>query len=240
MVNKTAKSIKDVNIKISDIINENPYIILMLEHFGIYMGVQEKTVQQICHEKDINTELFITIANLFNGVNISLISEYSNKDIGNIIKYLQNCHLYYIEEKYPQISNYIKKIDKNSETIMIEKFFEKYFKEVNEHLEYENKVVFPYILNLNEILSQQNTQNIIINYSVIEYKEHHNDIEEKLNDLKNILIKYIPVQNHQQIRRKLLLSLFELEYDLNIHSRIEDAILIPLVEKMEKLAKQKQ
>ena len=76
-----------------------------------------------------------------------------------------------------------------------------------------------------------------INYSVTEYREHHNDIEEKLTDLNNLLIKYIPQQNDQQIRRQLLLSLFELEYDLNIHSRIEETILIPMVEKMEQLAK---
>ena len=71
-------------------------------------------------------------------------------------------------------------------------------------------------------------------YSVKEYRLHHDDIEEKLNDLKNLLIKYLPQKNDQQIRRKLLFSLFEVEYDLNIHSQIEDTILIPLVEKMEK------
>jgi regulator of cell morphogenesis and NO signaling len=70
-------------------------------------------------------------------------------------------------------------------------------------------------------------------YSVSEYKDHHNDIEEKLNDLKSLLIKYLPLKNDQPIRRKLLFSLFELEYDLNIHSQIEELILIPLVSKME-------
>jgi len=71
-------------------------------------------------------------------------------------------------------------------------------------------------------------------YSVKEYQDHHNDIEEKLTDLKNLLIKYLPQKEDQQIRRKLLFSLFELEYDLNIHSRIEDNILVPLAELMER------
>ena len=31
---------------------------------------------------------------------------------------------------------------------MLGKFFDKYFKEVTEHLDYENEVVFPYVLNL--------------------------------------------------------------------------------------------
>ena len=70
-------------------------------------------------------------------------------------------------------------------------------------------------------------------YAVAEYQEHHNDIEEKLNDLKSLLIKYLPLKNDQSIRRNLLFRLFELEYDLNIHSQIEELILIPLVSKME-------
>ena len=50
----------------------------------------------------------------------------------------------------------------------------------------------------------------------------------------------MPQKDDRQIRRKLLLCLFELEYDLNIHSRIEESILIPLVEKMEQLAGKKK
>jgi regulator of cell morphogenesis and NO signaling len=72
-----------------------------------------------------------------------------------------------------------------------------------------------------------------IAYSVVEYQEHRNDIEEKLNDLKSLLIKYLPPKNDQTIRRKLLFLLSELEYDLNIHSKIEELILIPLVVAME-------
>ncbi|MGC8803040.1 MAG: hypothetical protein ACP5PS_04610, partial [Bacteroidales bacterium] len=55
-------------------------------------------------------------------------------------------------------------------------------------------------------------------YSVEEYREHHDDIEEKLSDLKNLLIKYLPAREDQQARRRLLTHLFELESDLAIHS----------------------
>ncbi len=41
--------------------------------------------------------------------------------------------------------------------------------------------------------------------------------------------------DEQNIRRKMLACLFELEYDLKIHSHIEDNILIPLVEKYENI-----
>jgi len=72
-----------------------------------------------------------------------------------------------------------------------------------------------------------------IQYSAKEYQEHHSDIEDKLNDLKNLLIKYLPYKDDQILRRKLILKLFDLENDLNIHSQIEELILIPLVSEME-------
>jgi regulator of cell morphogenesis and NO signaling len=226
-------------MKTSDIIISNPYLILMLEHLGINMEVREKTIEQVCNENRISTELFLIIANLFNGIKPSPLTEYSSYDIQMMIRYLKNCHRYYLEEKYPLIKNYIaaiNKINDHSEILMIGKFFDKYFKEVIEHLDYEDDVVFPYILDLDDQLSSGKPASVESNYSVTEYREHHNDIEEKLTDLNNLLIKYIPQKNDQQVRRQLLLSIFELEYDLNIHSQIEETVLIPMVEKMEHLA----
>jgi len=226
-------------MKIADIIIANPYLIVGLEHLGIDMEVREKTVEDICAENHVSSELFMIIVNLYNGYKPSPIADYSFDDIQTIIKYLKSCHRYYLEEKYPLIKQYIEMINSindHPEIFMIGKFFGKYFKEVVEHLDYEDDVVFPYVLALNDQLALKSPVNTPANYSVTEYREHHNDIEEKLTDLNNLLIKYIPQKNDHQIRRKLLLILFELEYDLKIHSLIEETILIPMVEKMEKLA----
>lgn len=226
-------------MKTSDVLISNPYLILVLEHLGINMEVREKTVEQICNENKVSPELFLIIANLFNGFKPSPISDYSFNDIQTIIKYLKSSHEYYLDEKYPLIQKYIdmiNRINDHPEILMIGKFFDKYFKEVVEHLDYEDDVVFPYVLGLNDQLMHKDPEKSTINYSVTEYREHHDDIEEKLTDLNNLLIKYIPQKNDRQERRKLLLCLFELEYDLKIHSQIEETILIPMVEKMEHLA----
>lgn len=70
-------------------------------------------------------------------------------------------------------------------------------------------------------------------FSGTEYLEHHTDIEIKLTDLKNLLFRHVSLKNDPVNRRKLLFSLIELEYVLNIHSLIEETILIPLVIKLE-------
>jgi regulator of cell morphogenesis and NO signaling len=48
-----------------------------------------------------------------------------------------------------------------------------------------------------------------------------------LHDLKNLLLKYVKIDNDLDLRRKLFFALYELEYDLFVHSLIEETILIP-------------
>lgn len=228
-------------IKVSDVLLENQYLILMLEHFGLQLEVQEKTIAQLCSENNISIELFIAVANLYNGHSINDVSNYSFNIVENIISYLKNSHTYYLNEKYPEVQKCITKIsfrDDHSEITMVDKFFKEYFEEVEEHLDYENKTVFPYVLNLLAKIKNLGADDANIVFSAAEYSEHHNDIEEKLTDLKNLLIKYLPTNNDQKIRRELLFHLFELEHDLKIHSFIEDKILIPLVKKMEQHLKE--
>lgn len=224
------------DIKMSDVVMNNPYLMLLLEHFGIEVPLQEKTMHEVCCDNNINTELFLTFANLYSGNKYVSNSPFTFNDVLTIVTYLKNSHKYYSEEIYPNILNTIKQmseVNTHPEMALVKKFFGTYFNEVKEHLDYENKTVFPYIVELIKKVENPSYPISLTNFSVEEYQEHHNDIEEKLDDLKNLLIKYLPQKDDLLLRRKLLFSLFELEYDLNIHSQIEDIILIPLVAKIE-------
>ena len=102
-----------------------------------------------------------------------------------------------------------------------------------EHLDYEEIVAFPYFTKLatNKEIPSDNE------YSAKEYHEHHTDIELKLADLKKLLLKHIKIDNSLNLRRRLLTSLLELEFDLYIHSLIEEAILVPVGSRFEKNCK---
>ncbi len=218
----------------AELIFENPSLQLMMEHFELNYLVHEKTVQQYCIENNISKELFISIANLYNGFHTIEAKDFSTADLVGILKYLKNSHYYYENEKYPEIRALIDQLYLKNDTPeikLIGKFFDEYFVEVKEHLAYENKTVFPYF---NKLLGNNETGNIETSFSVNEYSEHHTDIESKLNDLKELLLKHIPVKNDGVLRRKIIVSLFELEYDLNVHSLIEEMILIPAIRKLEK------
>ena len=70
-------------------------------------------------------------------------------------------------------------------------------------------------------------------FTIGEYEENHSNVEEKLEDLKNLVMKYIPRQCGQQDVYKVLFYIYTLEYDLNKHTFIEDDILVPVVGRKE-------
>ena len=228
------------DLNIAEVVLDNPHLILLLEHFGIYVPLEEKTVREICTDNNLNIDVFLAFANLYNGVSYTTPVHFSFDQILPIIRFLKSSHKYYKEDKYPEIRLIIKQMYDNGnqkEIALLEKFCNDYFKELTQHLDYEDEVAFPYMNSLYAHIQSKKQFNAPVTYSVSDYKEHHDDIEEKLIDLKNLLIKYLPQKNDHQKRRKLFFNLFELEFDLNIHATIEEMILIPMVEQMEQSLK---
>ena len=229
---QTHKTYINSDMKMADLIIENSRLLLLLEHFEIDFAVKDKSIELLCSENKLDLSVFLVFANLYNGFYPVKDEIYALKDVSTIIRFLKNSHRFYKQDKYPELKHFLKQLHERHDTediLLIEKFFNDYFEEVLEHLDYEESVVFPYICELIKAgrIAQKN------NFSANEYRDHHTDIETKLTDLQNLLLKHISLKNDLPLRRKFLFSLFELETDLHIHSLIEEKILLPLVGKIE-------
>ncbi|MDA3910485.1 MAG: hemerythrin domain-containing protein [Bacteroidales bacterium] len=218
------------NTPIADAIINHPDLIVIFERLNIPLGVQELTIQEYAEQNNISQELLLSLFNLQVYHLIEDNITFNKKDTQQIIDYLKSSHDYYTSEFYPVISKHIKDLinhNTNSEFQMLQKFFDDYLKEVEQHFEYEDETVFPYIRNL----TQGKTETF--DYAVEEYKQHHDDIEAKLEDLISLLVKFLQPGNDIKLRRKIIETLARLDEDLQIHARIENEILIPLAETME-------
>lgn len=215
-----------------DLIEENHSLLLFLQHFDVDLPVGNKTVGELCGEYNINLQAFLGIGNLYNGFYPTDRDMIDAGSISSVLLFLKNSHHLYKENIYPELELYLHRI-KDEETSkdfqLIAKFFDDYISEVWEHFKYEDEIAFPYF---NMLLNGASGANVST-FSVKDYRSHHTDIETKLTDLKNLLLKHIKVKQDFNIKRKFLISLFELEFELMIHSDIEENILIPLIEKIE-------
>ena len=108
------------------------------------------------------------------------------------------------------------------------KFFNDYRDELDKHFAYEEEVVFPYVESLLRGAAGDSE------YSIEQFEEHHENVEEKLEDLKNIVMKYLPGDCSNELKIMVLLSIYHLHDDLRRHTYVENNILVPIVSGFER------
>jgi regulator of cell morphogenesis and NO signaling len=69
---------------------------------------------------------------------------------------------------------------------------------------------------------------------VKDFESRHNNIEEKLDDLIHLLIKYLPFPGNYFALADALEDIRLCNRDLNLHTFLEDAILVPKIQLLEK------
>ncbi|MBP1630394.1 MAG: hypothetical protein H6Q15_1287 [Bacteroidetes bacterium] len=219
------------NMKLADIIMSNYRLLSVLSRFNINLGFGDKTINEICEQKHISEDLFLMICNVYNFKDyLPTIEEIKTIEINELISFLKKSHNLFINQDIKEIENSLNKMCSccsGNHLSLLMKFFEDYKKEVINHLNYEETVVFPYIDSLTK-------NKEVNNYHINQFEENHTNIEDKLSDLKNIIIKYLPEICSPEQRTMLLQRLFLFQEELFTHSIIEDKILIPLVEEIEK------
>lgn len=209
-------------MELHELIELNNRILILMEHFDTGFCVADKSIETLCKEKGINPRLFASLCNIYNGNTDNLYRPETKDDVDQIIMFLENAHRYYINEMYPEIKFFIgalSEINNTNDIKMVEMFFESYFAEVRKHLEYEQKKFFPIVRAFsNGEISREDFLSKI-------RKPGHDDIESKLGDLKSLLLKHIKLIDSNGYKRKLIAAILEFQFDLSIHSLIEDEIL---------------
>jgi regulator of cell morphogenesis and NO signaling len=152
--------------------------------------------------------------------------------------------------KIPRIDRLLKQLSPEGEKAgtgslqLIHRFFGEYCHELNEHISREEEKVYPYAFMVEEaFISGSPGAGLLAGireYSIDDFESEHDNVEDKLNDLQNIILKYLPPTLDMNLCHTLLTELFRLESDLNDHARIEDKVLVPKVKMMEKVLLEKE
>ena len=227
-----SKNIISEKTKMADVILSNNKLMFVLPRFGLKFGMGEKNVKELCEEADVPSSLFLLVCNVYSDPEYKPSQAALHSfDLADLLVYLHNSHSDYLDVRIPAVQRKIMKLAElcgNKGTVLI-KFFDEYIREVKKHFSYEESKVFPYIEKLLTNGKQKD-------FNIATYQKNHTDIEDKLTELKNILIKYVP-QVSLEVHREALLDLFLFEDDLDRHSLIENRIVVPLVSEIENTTK---
>ena len=233
----------NASTKLAEAIHSNYLLLPILNRFGIHLGFGDKTVKQVCNELGVDQEFFLDIVNSFLDKEYFPKSELQSFPVNLIIDYIGKSHDYYVEKKIPQIENMIDRLleetpNENKKPYqLIHNFFLEYKKELIDHINNEDQNVHPYIIKIDEAVRKniigEEIVRLVKEQSINIYADDHDNVEDKLFDLKNLIIKYLPPLEDYTLSNSILFELFRLERDLNDHARIEEKILVPKVQQIE-------
>jgi regulator of cell morphogenesis and NO signaling len=212
--------------KMSDLICENYAMLLVMSRFGIALGFGEQTIGEVCRKNEVDEKTFLTVVNL-------LIDEERQDEIDtslsikSLIVYLRNSHAYFLDFRLPAIRlKLVAAIDQafNDVSLAIIRYYDEYADEVRKHMLYEEETVFPYI----ETLLNGKKQH----YRIEIFSKQHSQVEAKLSELKDIIIKYYPAKSSNELN-SVLFDIFSCAEDLASHNRVENHLLVPVIKALE-------
>ncbi len=232
------------NSKLASVIHKDHSLLPVINRLGIKLGFGDKTIRNICEEKGIDLNFFVETINVFHYEAYFPEKRLLDFSVSMVIEYLVKTHQYYKDYLIPENDRLIELFlsaspDENTENELVRKFYTKFKEEFVIHINFEEREMFPYILELNRVIENPTYRGQFKQkypeYSISSFEKEHSAMDDKMDDLTNIIIKYLPPNYDQNRGNAFLSNLFLFEKDLKNHSRIEDHILIPKVKQLEKL-----
>ena len=215
-----------------DLISDNYSMLQGLSAFGIRLGFGDKTVEEVCQQQGVDSYTFLTVVNF-------LINGYMPKEtderisVATLLGYLRASHSYFLDFQLPTIRRKLEETlnTKDSLAGLILKLYDEYAHDIRVHMRYEEKTLFPYV---EALLRGENKST----YNVDIFAKHHSDTTGKFQELKNIIIKYLPQDGFAN--NQLTATLYEIynnEEWLSNHGQVEEILFVPAIRIMERKIK---
>ena len=219
--------------KMIALIKDDYNLLQALGSFGINLGFGDKTVQETCELNKVDTYTFLAVVNF-------IINGYANYegdeqiDVCTLLHYLDASHAYFLGYQLPSVRRQLAETFDESDSLghLIMRLYDGYAREIQRHMKYEEKTLFPYV----NALLEGRTMN---DYNVETFSKHHESADKTLRELKLMMIKYLPSDPHSN--NKLTATLYNIynnEQWLKLHAEVEDNIFVPAVRRLESQLRQ--
>lgn len=211
--------------RMCDLVCDHYPVLQVMSRFGIALGFGDKTISEVCAESRVDAATFLAV------VNMHMHPEGGYDAAGEVsvralTDYLHNAHGYFLGFRLPAIRRkLIEAVDCSQSDVAfaIMRYFDEYVAEVNKHMAYEEQTVFPYV---EALLAGKKSS-----YSIDVFRRRHDQVETRLRELKNIIIKYYPSGGTNELNG-VLFDIFTCEQELASHNAVEDEVYIPAVERL--------
>ena len=211
--------------KLAGMLERDPSLLDVLDRLGIRLGFGESTLGEAAEKAGLDPETTCLICNVYTFEDYKPDPETLLRGrITDVVKYIRHSHQKYLTTELVWLEQSIRTLitpfsEKQQKVIW--RFFNEYKAELDKHFAFEEEEVLPYIQDL---LFGRDTKD----FTISQFADNHSNIDEKLGDLKNLVMKTLPETGDDALRGQVLRFLFRLQHDLECHTLVEDRILTPM------------
>lgn len=136
------------NMQMSEVVEEHPSLIPVINRFGIRLGLGDKSVKAICEEYRLDTDFLLTVINTFLNEEYFPEKKLQTFHTSQIIDYLTKTNQYYQRYQIPNIERHLGSFISmstpgNNTLNLIGKFFSSFKEELTSRIEKDDRVWFP-------------------------------------------------------------------------------------------------
>lgn len=216
--------------KMSEVLASAPGLVHILQRLGISLGFGDKSIDEVCRKNGVETQFFLLVVNIYVSGSVPSVAQILDTPLGGLLPYLRKSHSYYVDKRLPHIESHLHHIAENlperAAKVFVQ-FFEEYKREVVEHFAHEEEMVFPHVeaLQIGRCESR---------YTIDTFVESHGNLVDKLEDLLQIIFKYLPERASTDDAVDVVYDILQVKEDLSRHSLLEEKVLVPYVQHLEK------
>lgn len=140
-----------------------------------------------------------------------------------LLNYLYATHDFYLSKKLPEIEHFLFNLREETDDpllLVLDDYFEKFRTDLIEHILYEERKIFPLLLN-------NDRSSIAVNKVFQDLDRHAHENEDELEMIMSVLEDRLKHQPESFGFGVLMTMLRQFLWDLQIHAQLEDELLIP-------------
>lgn len=203
----------------------------------------KKTLDKACEKKGLDVkEVQAALSEIENQTN-SQSEDYNSWELDFLADYIINKHHKYIENSHPILHEYSNKVarvhgDRHPEVVEIAHYYNEVAEELNNHMQKEEMLLFPYIKEL--VVAKRNGTPIsrppfgTIENPINMMETEHVSAGGNMDKIKEFSNNFTPPEDACNSYRVLFSKLQEYELDLHHHIHLENNILFKKAIDLEK------
>ncbi len=212
--------------RLIDLIEGNYRLLQVISRFGIPLGFGDKTIDEVCTERGVDTATFLAVINFVHSGCTQIVNEPERLSIPTLIGYLRQSHVYFLDFLFPRIHRQLHAAlhddGKGEISGILHRQFDNYISLASRHMRHEESTLFPYVGMLQQ-------GKLCDGFSVGVFSRRHQPLDDSLRELKRILIQYNPKCENVNELNAVLYQIYCCEDELESHCKAEDYIFVPAV-----------